>query len=320
MLDLSTIRAFAVVAELGSFSAAAAMLNLNVSTVTRKLDTLESQLSARLVDRSTRVVNLTEAGLAFLPYVKQALQQIDGGISQLQLYQKEPVGVLRVHMLPSLGRLIIAEQLHHFVRQYPQLDLSLKILYSAPRLDKADFDVAVCAGVPPEERAVVRLLANLKLGLFATKDFKKSHGQLTGAAELAKLPFGAFSYDAAPPLSVANSPYSRTESSDWGQLSTASPSIISNDPEVILRAIASGAVAGRMSYWMASKHICRGEMLPLDPRFTETVPVYAVLPSVHAIPEKTKVFLRFLEEHVTPELVRRENEALSYLAEQAGSE
>jgi DNA-binding transcriptional LysR family regulator len=320
MLDLSTIRAFATLAELGSFSAAAATMNLNVSTVTRKLDTLEAQLSARLVDRTTRTVNLTEAGQTFLPYVTQALLLIDGGVSQIQLYQTEPAGALRVHMLPSIGRLLIAENLHHFLKRYPQLSVSMKILYSAPRLDQPDFDIAITAGLPQEERAVVRLLAKVKLGLLASSDFKKRHDNATGRDELAKLPFGAFSYDAAPPVSVANSPYNHTESTGWERLPAVSPAIACNDPEVVLRSIASGAVAGRMSYWMASEHICRGEVVPLDPSFTETVPVYAVLPSMHAIPEKTKVFLRFLEERITPELLRRENEALSYLAEQAASE
>ena len=125
MDHLSSIRIFTRVAELGSFSKAADELVVSQSTVTKNIAWLESHLSARLLNRNTRGVSLTEAGNLYYERCRVILKEVDDADSLVGRRSEGLAGTLRISTSVALGRRIISPILIDFMREHPQLKIDM---------------------------------------------------------------------------------------------------------------------------------------------------------------------------------------------------
>lgn len=295
MMDPSLALYFSVVAEQTSISAAAALLGVNVSTVSRKLSDLEARLGVRLFDRDTRNLRLTEPGEAYAHFVQKGLQILAQGQLQMEGYGTGLRGRLRVWSPPALGRRYVADLLIAFSKLHPKLQVSLKLDARPFSIGQSDFDVAVCMGMPDEERAVVSRLGSLSRGFLATPEFLARHGTPRNLQELTRLPWAELD---DKPLN-----FQRPAALDAdGNALTALPKLKSNDHEVVLRAVLSGELMGCMMHWYCLDKLGSGQLKKVMPELDETLDIYTVLPTHKGKPLKVQLFIDFLKTHLPDQL------------------
>ncbi|WP_084397531.1 LysR family transcriptional regulator [Henriciella aquimarina] len=122
---LDAMRLFVRVADTGSFSRAAADLEIGQPTVSRRIQDLEAQLGADLFQRTTRALSLTEAGERFYTRARAILSDFEEAEAEVRGLDNEPYGQLRITVPHSLSRVVIAPALASFMRQYPDLSLDV---------------------------------------------------------------------------------------------------------------------------------------------------------------------------------------------------
>jgi len=144
MRDDYALRAFRAIAEHGSFTRAAAALDVTASALSQTLRRLEQQLGARLLHRTTRRVGLTEAGHALLARIAPALNELDAAMDALRQHDGRPSGTLRLTM-PQLPWLLEA-RLAEFMERWPEVQLDIHVDNNLSDLIAEGFDAGIRLG------------------------------------------------------------------------------------------------------------------------------------------------------------------------------
>lgn len=180
--DLNAILIFASVAETGSFTAAARTLGLPKSTVSRKVLELEKHLGARLIQRTTRKLSLTDVGRVYYEHCARISREADEADLAVQQMQATPRGVLRVtaplsFRTPSR----IAAQ---FLKRYP--DVRIEVVCTDRNVDLVaeGFDVAIRAGPLTDSSLIARKVAMVKQVLVAAPVYLRRRGRPRTPLEL----------------------------------------------------------------------------------------------------------------------------------------
>ena len=172
---LDSIAVFLKIIEVGNFAAAARVLDLAPSSVTRQVEKLEQELGQRLFNRTTRSLSLTDAGRAFQQEALQIQERWQQLKTRLQA-SEEPSGALRVSVFESFGRLYISPLAIEFVKCYPNVDLSLELDDRMVDLYRDNVDIAIRSGPQQDSSLRARLLCNKSLLLVASPDYLARHG------------------------------------------------------------------------------------------------------------------------------------------------
>ena len=175
---------FARVLQHGSFSEAARRAGVPVSTVSRKISTLERQLGVRLLERTTRAVNPTDAGRAYLLHCEQIVDALDGAQAALTERQAEVAGTLRLAAPPSLSEVLLVPLLQGFLRRYPKV--AVKVLVTDRHLDlvQDEVDISLRVGPQSESSLVFRRLMRYRHVLVAAPSYLAGAGDLNEPADL----------------------------------------------------------------------------------------------------------------------------------------
>jgi LysR family glycine cleavage system transcriptional activator len=150
---LKTLPAFEIAAERASFSAAAGELNLTHGAVSRQIKALESQLGVPLFRRRNRRIELTEAGTAFLPGIRQALHLIEAATAQVATSPRE--GALVVSCVGTFMMRWLIPRLYEFNALHPKIDVRLSASALPVDFAREGIDVAIRLGQPPWPRNVL---------------------------------------------------------------------------------------------------------------------------------------------------------------------
>ena len=176
MNRLSAIESFVKVAELKSFSEAAARLNTSKSVVSRHVTALEAQLGLRLFHRTTRSLTLTEAGRGYFERVSQILVDLEAADQSVSHLQVVPRGRLKVSAPMSFGFLHLAPALPDFLAAYPELDVDLMMSDRFVDLVEDGFDVAVRIGALSDSSLIAKKLAPIRRVICASPQYLAAHG------------------------------------------------------------------------------------------------------------------------------------------------
>ncbi|MFE8048058.1 LysR family transcriptional regulator [Brenneria goodwinii] len=145
MDQIQAMRIFVRIAELGSFSRAAEMLSLPRATVSHTIKQLESRLGARLLQRTTRQVQITDEGQIYYQRCTQLLAEIEETDALFTQHRRQPVGNVRVDMPHSLAREVVIPALGEFYQRYPHITLSLSANDSAINVVREGVDCVLRA-------------------------------------------------------------------------------------------------------------------------------------------------------------------------------
>ena len=181
------IELFVQVAELGSLSRAAEALGLSNAAASRHLAALEERLAARLVQRNTRCLFLTDVGDAFYRRCKPLLGELHDAEIEVNEAVIKPTGLLRVTSSLSFAMIVIAPLLPDFTARYPDLRLEVVVSNRYPDLLENGIDVAIRNREFESDSAItVRRLAETKRVLAASPQYLQQHGTPRTPDELAK--------------------------------------------------------------------------------------------------------------------------------------
>lgn len=188
--DLNQIRIFSKVAELHSFTKAADTLGIEKSTVSAKVSQLESRLGIRLLQRTTRSVNLTEAGSQYLSYCEQALAALQMGDDFVTGLKQEPSGKLRVLMPQNMADYIMSSVIIPFLQRYPKVNLELVQSNGKVDMIKDNFDIAIRATAQDiaDSSLIYRKIYQSQRTLVASPAFIHQYGLVKNLQQLTKLP------------------------------------------------------------------------------------------------------------------------------------
>ena len=294
-LDPARALYFSIVVEKNSISLAAKALGVNASTVSRKLDELESGLGVRLLERDTRHIRLTEAGESYLHYVLKAIGILEAGKQTMERYSSTLSGRLRVMCPPAIGRRFVASLVVSFGKLHPNLQVSLKLDSKPFSLTDSDFDVGLCIDMPSEERAVVSKVGEMTCGFVASPAFLEANGYPDSIYALAKMPIAEVSYtDNLNELTVlANAK---------GEVAYATTKLPTNDSAVALRAALSGNLVARMMHGYCAEQLVSGSLQKVLPELDRIKVIYTVVSSRKGKPRKVQLFVDFLKINLSREL------------------
>jgi DNA-binding transcriptional LysR family regulator len=181
------MRTFVRVVDAGSFAAAARELDLNQAVVTRLVADLEQHLGARLLQRTTRSMHLTDAGNAYLAHCRTILAEVEAAETVVRNGQEKPAGRVRVALPLLFGTDVLPKRLPEMRRRFPDIVLDVTLLDRPLDLINEGFDLAVVTSLnPPAGGASIisRPLFEMAFSLCAAPAYLAAHGEPTKPAEL----------------------------------------------------------------------------------------------------------------------------------------
>lgn len=173
---LATMRTFISVAETGSFSETARLLDVSAPLVSRHVSDLEAHLHIRLFNRSTRRVELSEAGAAYYPDCVALIEQLDAAEARIAGLGDRPTGLLRVSVPMDFGRLFLGPALRQFLSEAPEVRLDVRYEDREARIVEEQVDVALRIGQLADSSLVARRLGSACIGCYASPDYLATHG------------------------------------------------------------------------------------------------------------------------------------------------
>lgn len=184
MEAISDTAVFLRVVEEGSFTAAAGALELSKGAVSKYVSRLETALGARLLNRTTRRLTLTEAGRAYYDRASRALADLREAAEEVSEKAGSPRGHLRVAAPPFYAAEILSRRLCEFHRRFPDITVELLLDNRLVDLIEERVDVAVRMSAPQDSSLVMRKIADIPLVVCASPAYVERHGRPSAPGEL----------------------------------------------------------------------------------------------------------------------------------------
>ncbi|WP_104657452.1 LysR family transcriptional regulator [Ralstonia insidiosa] len=182
---LSGVAEFVNVVESGSFAAAAAQLGVTRSAVAKVIARLEQRLNTRLLQRTTRSLNLTGEGALYYEQCKRVLTELSETEAALLASRQEPTGRLRMTVPVLFGRHCVAPVMRRLIERHPQLEVEIAFSDGMADLVEDRFDIAVRMGPLPNHATLVsRQLGFNRMALCASPAYLDKHGRPTTLRDL----------------------------------------------------------------------------------------------------------------------------------------
>jgi DNA-binding transcriptional LysR family regulator len=184
MIKLDGLATFAAVADAGSITEAARRMGVSKSVLSERLAELERTLGARLLQRSTRKISVTEDGIAFLERARRILRETAEATAEVAERRGALAGPLRLSAPVSFGSLHLGPALFPFLKANPAIDLSLELDDRFVDVAADGYDAVIRHGPVRDTRLVVKRLTSSRRLLVAAPAYLKQHGTPESAADL----------------------------------------------------------------------------------------------------------------------------------------
>jgi DNA-binding transcriptional LysR family regulator len=293
-MDLvNAIRLFTKVVDTGSFSEAGRQLNLDQSSVSRQVSTLEDQLGVRLLNRTTRKLGLTEAGQLYYERAHVILSEIEEANQAVLQLSATPRGTLRLTVPVVFGRMHVAPALPGFLAQYPELKIDLTLTNHVTDLIEEGGDLAIRMGEPSSATLIVRKLAENPWVICASPDYLARQGT-------PELPEHLLHHNCLTRNPQVGGGHEwQFKGGDGLHSITVSGNLQTNNPEALRAAALGGLGLTRLSSWTVGKDLQSGALRRVLSGYEITPmggegPIYAVYPHNRHISAKVRVFVDYL--------------------------
>ena len=284
---LAAMRVFVEVAGTGSFSAAADKLDMSRAMVTRYVAELEQWLGARLLQRTTRNVTLTDAGEHCLRRSQQMLALMEDVEAETSSHDGALRGQLRITCSMSFAYAQMAAAVVEFLQLHPQLKIDLDASEGALNLVEARIDLAIRISAEPDPALIGRVLAPCTSVLVASPAYLARHGVPQSPAELA----------AHRCLTYANfgrSAWMLSRGAEQVQVGVSSH-FSANEATALLRAALAGGGLALQPTYLANPHLADGSLQQVLPDWTlPDMAIYALYTSRRHLSPAVRALLDFL--------------------------
>jgi DNA-binding transcriptional LysR family regulator len=292
---LATLETFARVVEAGSFVAAAERLGISPAMASRHVQALEERLGARLLNRTTRKLSLTEAGAAYLERCQQLLRDIEEMDLSVAAEGEQPRGLLRVNAPVVFGTRHLAGVIAEYEARHPEVAIELTLNDRFIDLVEEGADVAIRIGALTESSLVARRLFPVRLALCASTDYLSRHGEPRTPGDLARHNCLGYTYTRGGVEVELVGPEGNVVAPFRGTLR-------SNHGEVLHRAAVDGLGIVLQPTFISGEAIADGRLRTVLPAYcTVELSAYAVFLSRKFLSAKVRTFVDFLAEKFGPE-------------------
>src|SRR6187200_2653264 len=182
---IDAMQAFVAVADLQGFAPAARKLGLSASNVTRLIAALEQRLGARLLQRTTRKVALTDAGARYLERARRILADLEEAEDSVESERTRPGGRLVVSAPIGFGRLHVSSVVSAYLKRFPEVGADLRLSDRMINLVEDGVDVAVRIGHLPDSTLVARHVGEMRRIMVASTGYLKARGEPKRPEEIA---------------------------------------------------------------------------------------------------------------------------------------
>lgn len=285
------------VAQLGSFAAVARKLELDPSSVSRTIASLENELSIRLFQRTTRRLELTEAGEIYLNRIKPVLNEFDHALDEAQRVSTGPGGTLRMTTSVSFGQVCILPLISEFKNLYPDIKLELILTDTVVDVVAESIDLALRLGPEPDSELIGTRLLSPKYHVCVSPDYFDSHPVINRPDDLQQHNCIVFT------LPEYKSQWLfKDQGANLYQAKIKSDLSISS--AVALRECAlNGMGPVLLAEWLVNQDIKNGKLISILNDYQVTAEnfdtaVWLLYPSRNFLPNKTRVMIDFLKSKI----------------------
>lgn len=285
---LNDMALFVEVAQTRSFRKAAEASGVPNSTLSRRISALEKAIGLRLLHRTTRRVELTEAGQLYYERCRRIVEEARLAHEQLGEMQAQPSGVLRASLPVDFATIYMAPLVAEFARRYPGITFDFDLTPRRVDLISEPFDVAIRMGESTDSNLIARLLARLSVQAYASPGYLKVTGEPSHPSELAghdcigfpKTGKWTLHRDAESIEVDVGGRFIVNSVGMFRRLATLDLGVVLLPKEIAAEDVAAGRLRRVLPQWQA-----------------KSTPVYA-LTETRLLPAKTQRFIEFLQEHL----------------------
>ena len=288
------MQAFVRVVETGSFTKAAGTLHMSKTTVTQLVQQLEARLRVKLLNRTTRKVNVTADGAVFYERALRVLADLDDAETGLSVASAAPRGRLRVDVPSPFARMVLIPALPDFHARYPDIQIDLGVSDRMIDLIGENVDCVVRGGELTDQSLMARHITDLKLGVYAAPGYLQRAGTPDHPRDL-------------------EAPQHRIVGYRWARTGQLFPMVLQRDGERVQvqsryvltvddgNAYLAAGLAGMGALWlpqyMAEPSVRSGEFVSMFEDWQlESMPMYVAFPPNRHISIKLRVFIDWVVE------------------------
>lgn len=295
MESLSDVAVFVEVVRRNSFTAAAEQLDMSRSAVSKHVSRLEDRLGARLLNRTTRRLSLTEIGQAFFDRSRAALQELEDAKSEVARLQSAPRGRLRISAPMAFGLLHVAPVLADFLRRYPDVTVDLDLDDRSVDVVDNGFDVAIRIASLADSSLIARRLSACRHVVCASPEYLARRGRPERPDDLRKhAVIACRNQDAAHEWTFVQA--------GSGPVSVAVPAGSQMNSSLAIRAaVLRHAGIARLPTYVVGPDLRSGSLVRVLPDcgIAEALSIYAIYPTRRHLSPKVRAFVDFMAETVT---------------------
>jgi DNA-binding transcriptional LysR family regulator len=281
------MRVFVAVAEARGFAAGARRVGRSAPVVTRAVASLERRLGTRLLQRTTRIVRLSEAGARYLADCRRILADIDAAEESLRAPDGKPRGTLNVTASRIFGRMFVTPLVLDFLELHREVTVRTVLDDQVIDLIETGVDVAVRIGPLPDSSFTATRVGSVRRVLCASPGYLARHGTPRKAADLEALDALVFAGASARSEWTLGTGRAARTVRPRSMLST-------NDADVIIAAALAGQGVARLLSYQIGDAVAAGRLVRLLPAFEPApIPVSVVCPAGRASSPKVRAFFDF---------------------------
>lgn len=285
---ISDLDIFARVARTGNMSAAGREMGLSPAVVSKRISLLEDRLGARLFQRTTRHLTLTETGDGYFKRVVDILSLVEEAEDFVNRRNTKPRGHLKITAPTSFSRRHVAPHLPNFLNRYPEIDLDFRITDDFVDIIRENFDVAIRIGELEDSSLVAKKLANEHRILCAAPAYLQAFDSPKDLADL----------EMHNCLSAGALDVWRLEGPEGLRQFRPKGNVRSNSGELIRESVFAGVGISLLAIWDVGPALKSGELEVVLPNYrgVSSDAIWAVYPSRDYMPSKVNVLIDFLSD------------------------
>ena len=293
MKDLNEVAIFTLIVQEMSFTRAADALEISKAAASKAIARLEGRLGARLFERTTRRVRLTEAGEIYLDYARRALEEVEDGEAAVSKLTEQPRGTLRVAMPVTMAQSSVAPKLARFLARYPELrlDIALKGGQIDPIAQR--FDVVFQTMRPEvDSQLIQKRMITVGLGIFGSPAYISSAPPLRSPQDLTQ--------HSCLTLTASRGGTNWTlHKGGKAQEIRLRGRIAIGDPLIHQRLCLDGVGIAILPNWLIQNQVRKRQLLRVLPDWVPSpIEVFVLFPTRLSMTPKLNVFLAFIQDVV----------------------
>ncbi len=302
----SRLRVFVEVVQRGGFAAAARALGMPRSTVSRWVRELEEQLGVRLLQRTTRKLELTELGAGYYERGVTAVDAAGQARAWVQSHSERPQGTLVLTTFQLFAETLLAPILVRYLQEHPEVRAQVVLNERDMDLVGEHIDLAIRIGVMSDSSLVVRKIAELEVFLVASPDYLAAHGTPFDPRGLHDHPMILYGHTCDPvPVCFHNG----QRSVDLSLRSRCA----ANSIELVRQLALGGLGIGAVPSILLEDDLDSGRLVHVLPEWSNDggQPIYIAYPSRDHLPRKVRAFVDLLTAEISPKTVHRRTRAVA---------